>query len=97
MRSTILKSGFYLALLIFAALFVCQASFAAIDQSTIVGLWLFDEGSGSTTADSSGNGHDGEINGAVWVDGMESTFRPLSMSCGTKKCPLSTKYRRNQT
>ncbi|MCH8292637.1 LamG domain-containing protein [Candidatus Poribacteria bacterium] len=44
-------------------------SFAAIDPSTIVGLWHFDEGNGSTVADSSGNGHDGEIDGAVWVDG----------------------------
>ncbi len=42
-------------------------SFAAIDPSTIVGLWHFDEGNGSTVADSSGNGHDGEIDGAGWV------------------------------
>jgi hypothetical protein len=42
---------------------------AAIEPSSIVGLWLLDEGSGSTVADLSGNGHDGEIDGAVWVGG----------------------------
>ena len=44
-------------------------SFAAVDPSNIVGLWMFDEGSGNIVTDSSGNGHDGEIDGAVWVDG----------------------------
>ena len=29
----------------------------------------FDEGSGETTADLSGGGHDGDINGATWADG----------------------------
>ncbi len=29
MKSTVLKSGHYLAILIFAMMFVCQASFAA--------------------------------------------------------------------
>jgi len=31
--------------------------------------YKFDEGSGTTTADSSGNGYDGTINGATWVTG----------------------------
>ena len=44
-------------------------SFAAIDPSTIVGLWHFDEGDGNIVADSSGNGHDGEIDGAIWSGG----------------------------
>jgi hypothetical protein len=33
-----------------------------------VGWWKFDEGVGDTTADSSGKGHPGEIQGAAWVD-----------------------------
>ena len=45
------------------------SSFAKIDPENIVGIWLFDEGKGKTTADSSENGHDGEISGAKWVDG----------------------------
>jgi len=35
----------------------------------LVGLWLFDEGSGNVAKDSSGNGHDGEIQGAQWGTG----------------------------
>jgi len=35
----------------------------------LVGLWLFDEGSGTVATDSSGNGYDGEIKGAQWGTG----------------------------
>ena len=35
----------------------------------LVGLWHFDEGSGTTASDSSGNGNDGTVNGAIWDDG----------------------------
>ncbi|RKU22545.1 hypothetical protein C6500_03325 [Candidatus Poribacteria bacterium] len=34
-----------------------------------VGIWLFDEGKGNTAADTSGNGNDGAITGAKWVEG----------------------------
>jgi hypothetical protein len=40
----------------------------------LVALWNFDEGSGTTAADSSGNGHDGAISGATWTSpGAEGT------------------------
>ena len=46
-----------------------QAS-AAIDPDTLVGLWLFDEGTGGITADISGHGNDGElVKQAQWVQG----------------------------
>jgi hypothetical protein len=35
----------------------------------LVGWWRFDEGTGTTAGDSSGNGNDGTIYGASWVDG----------------------------
>jgi len=35
----------------------------------VVGSWHFDEGSGTTAYDSSGNDNDGTIYGAAWVDG----------------------------
>ena len=34
-----------------------------------VGIWLFDEGKGGVAADTSGNGNDGAIAGAKWVEG----------------------------
>ena len=48
-----------------------EQSDAAIDPSSIVGLWLFNEGSGATAGDSSATGNDGEIVGEEvnWVDG----------------------------
>ena len=46
------------------------SSYAAIDPETFVGVWLFDEGKGKTTKDSSGNGNDGTLTGnPKWVDG----------------------------
>ena len=35
----------------------------------LVGLWRMEEGSGYITADFTGNGHDGMINGALWTQG----------------------------
>ncbi len=34
-----------------------------------VGIWLFDEGKGGVAEDTSGNGNDGVITGAKWVEG----------------------------
>jgi len=35
----------------------------------LVGWWRFDEGTGNVAGDSSGNGNDGTVFGATWVDG----------------------------
>lgn len=43
--------------------------FAEIDPETAIGIWLFDEGGGDVASDSSGNGNDGIIENAKWVDG----------------------------
>ncbi len=49
--------------------FILVLSLAVSAQASLVGHWEFDEGSGSTAFDSSGNGHDGTISGAEWVAG----------------------------
>ena len=54
-----------------------------------VGIWLFDENSGTVAADSTGNGNDGEfINGPQWVDGKFGSGVDLDgdgayVDCGT--------------
>jgi hypothetical protein len=40
---------------------------------TLVGLWHFDEGSGTTAYDSSGYGNDGTIHGASWTGGIRGS------------------------
>jgi parallel beta-helix repeat protein len=40
-----------------------------INETGLVGYWSFDEGSGTTASDSSGNRNDGTIYGAAWTDG----------------------------
>ncbi len=42
-----------------------------------VGWWKFDEGTGDITADSSGKGHAGTIQGATWVDGWTNSTGSL--------------------
>jgi len=54
---------------LFAAVMLATQSYAKIDPKTIVGMWLFDEGSGKIAKDSSGNGNDGTLEGPDWVDG----------------------------
>lgn len=50
-------------------LLIALPSLAKIDPDSITGMWLFNEGKGNTATDGSGNGNDGEIHGAKWVDG----------------------------
>lgn len=40
----------------------------ALEPGTIAGIWLLDENDGNAVGDSSGNGHDGEMMGAVTWD-----------------------------
>lgn len=54
--------------------FLCFSTFLILTQvkaqGGLVGYWKFDEGSGDTAADTSGNGNTGTlVNGPVWVDG----------------------------
>ena len=56
---------------IVTSLIFTEQSDAAIDPSSVVGIWLFNEGSGVTAGDSSDTGNDGEIIGEVnWVSGQ---------------------------
>ena len=57
------------AIFYFGCILVASLSEAKIDPETAVGVWLFDEGAGNDTKDSSGKGHDGQITGAKWKNG----------------------------
>ena len=48
-------------------------SAANVLENALVGAWLFDENQGGTAKDASGNGHDGKIIGAKWVQGKIGT------------------------
>jgi hypothetical protein len=58
----------------------------------LVALWNFDEGSGTTAADSSGNEHDGTISGATWTSpGAEGTGSCLDFDGqGTNRVSVGT-------
>lgn len=56
------------SLLIFS-LFILPISVNA-DSNGLAGYWKFDEGSGASAYDSSGNGLTGTVSGATWVDGI---------------------------
>jgi len=42
-------------------------------SDSLVAHWDFDEGEGNVLNDRSGNGHDGAISGATWVNGIDDT------------------------
>ena len=54
-------------------LVLAPATALASSDDGLVAEWHFDEGSGSVLVDSSGNGNDGTIYGATWVDGKHGT------------------------
>ena len=45
---------------------ICTAN---VLEDALVGVWLFDENQGGVAKDASGNGHDGKIIGAKWLQG----------------------------
>ena len=50
---------------------VLAVNFTSPASADLVGWWRFDDGSGTTAMDSSGNGNDGTLNGgAQWTDGQ---------------------------
>ena len=64
MKSTIT----HLAIIITSLIFAVQ-TYAEIDLGTARGIWLLDEGEGTTITDMSGNENHGELQGGEWVDG----------------------------
>jgi hypothetical protein len=71
---TIKTQATTMSLIIVLMLVFIASSYAEIEPDSIVGAWLFDEGSGTNAVDSSGNGHDGNIaGGAEYVDGKFGT------------------------
>jgi hypothetical protein len=59
------------AIIIYALIVLLLAGTSAgeVSREGLVAEWLFDEGSGNVLKDSSGNGNNGVIYGATWVDG----------------------------
>ncbi len=58
-------------LFILIGLFFTSPTSAQVDPASIVGVWLFDEGSGSIAKDNSGNGYDADLMEApVWTQGI---------------------------
>jgi len=67
-----MKSGYLLIVvfIIFTVVMLTDSGYAKIDPKTCVGVWLFDEGDGTTAKDSSGNKNDGMlVNSPEWVAG----------------------------
>ena len=46
---------------------------ANAEDPNLVGWWTFDEGEGTVAADLSGNGYDGTVIDATWVDGLNGS------------------------
>jgi hypothetical protein len=74
------KGVLFFTILVLISMFVLPSALAGADPGDGKAAgWHLDEGSGSTIFDSSGNGHDGTINGAAWYpDGR--TGRALSFN-----------------
>lgn len=56
----------------------------------LVAEWHFDEGSGTTVTDSSGNGNDGTIHGATWTTGVSGTALTFDGVDDCTECSLNS-------
>ena len=81
-----------LKLLVFALAIALNAGFANADiETSLTAYWPFNDGSGTTALDASGNEHHGTLhNGPAWVDGPGGSAGALSfdfiddyIECGT--------------
>ena len=69
MRSNAIKVLCIISLLLTTIGYI-NISDAKLDESTIAGMWTFEDGEGDTVTDESGNGSDGTFVGDLkWVDG----------------------------
>ncbi len=59
------------------------------NDPALVGLWLFDDGSGGVAIDSSGNGNDGVINGAFTWDSGKFNGAIIAPGTGSIDVPAS--------
>ena len=81
---------------VFVALVFAGGSHAAIDPDTILGAWLLDEGTGDTTADASGNGHDGTLTGSpAWVGGAFGNALQFNGSSTYVDCTAAEEFNVN--
>ncbi len=73
MRTTFIRLAMVYICLLIAVQVSMNSSYADVDPNSIVGIWLLDEGSGDVVNDISGNGNNGTIVGAKWVDGVSGS------------------------
>lgn len=60
---------------LFSCAILIAATFATSANAQLIGHWAFDEGTGTTAADSSGGGNDGSITDGIWgSDATRSSF-----------------------
>ena len=64
----------------------------AADDNGLVAYWDFDEGSGNVLYDRSGNGNDGSVYGAAWVDGIKGKALSFDGNNDYVEVPHSDKF-----
>jgi hypothetical protein len=65
-----MKTAIAIVTIVCIGLVICVVqSEAKIDLKNALGVWLLNEGKGKTVTDMSGNGNDGDIQGAKWEKG----------------------------
>jgi hypothetical protein len=83
----------------------CAGNTGGTLANGLLGLWHFDEGSGTTTADASGNGNTGSLFGGYsWIDGYEGDALQFDGTAGTPgsggtavQAPFGTWFASNNT
>ena len=81
---------FFLAVLVPIVIIASNAqAMDLVNDPALVGLWLFDDGSGGIVTDSSGNGNDGAINGDFTWDTGKIGGALIAADTGSIEVPVS--------
>ena len=86
-----MKKGMLLFAVLVSVVIVTSNAWAidVKNDPALVGLWLFDDGSGDVVSDSSGNGNDGAINGDFTWDSGKFGGAIIAPGTGTIDVPVS--------
>ena len=70
---TVQRSPVIVLIVLIALLCSTSVCVANVLEDALIAVWLFDENQGGAAKDASGNGHDGKLVGAKWVQGKIGT------------------------
>ena len=89
MKTVVRLSVYFIMVVILTALGLDSSYAIDLKDPSVVGAWLFDEGSGNDVKDSSQYHNDGTVTNTEWVDGVFGKALEFGVNSGSVEIPHS--------